>query len=156
MFLRITACLAISMAPAIADEARDSLPDGPGKETTIKICGKCHGVDVAVSRRESPDGWNAIVLQMIKRGAKGTNDQFGEVVDYLAEHFPKPQEEPRIAVNTASVEELGTGLGISEKEAAAIARYRDEKGKFKTFEDLGKVPGIDASKLEARKSRIDY
>jgi len=144
------------MAPAIADEVKDSLPDGPGKETTIKICGKCHGVDVAVSRRESADGWNAIVLQMIKRGAKGTNDQFGEVVDYLAEHFPKPQEEPRIAVNTASVQELVTGLGISEKEAAAIARYRDEKGKFKTFEDLEKVPGIDASKLEAKKSRLDY
>jgi competence protein ComEA len=156
MFLRIAACLAVSMVPAIADEAKDSLPDGPGKETTIKLCGKCHGMDVAVSRRESAEGWNAIVLQMIKRGAKGTNDQFGEVVDYLAEHFPKSQAEPRIAVNTAPVQELATGLEISEKEAAAIVRYRDEKGKFKTFEDLGKVPGIDASKLEAKKGRIDY
>ena len=105
---------------------------------------------------QSADGWNAIVLQMIKRGAKGTNDQFGEVVDYLAEHFPKSKAEPRIAVNTASVQELATGLGISEKEAAAIVRHRDEKGKFKTFEDLGKVPGVDASKLEAKKSRLDY
>ena len=156
MFLRIAACLAVLMVHAIADEVKESLPDGPGKETTIKICGKCHSVDVAVSRHESADGWNAIVLQMIKRGAKGTNDQFGEVVDYLAEHFPKSQAEPRIAVNTASVQELATGFGISEKEAAAIVRHRDEKGKFQTFEDLGKVPGIDASKLEARKSRIDY
>ena len=144
------------MVSAIADEDKESLPDGPGKETTIKVCGKCHGMDVTVSRHESADGWNAIVLQMIKRGAKGTNDQFGEVVDYLAEHFPKSQAEPRIAVNTASVQELATGLGISEKEAAAIVRHRDEKGKFKTFEDLGKVPGIDASKLEAKKSRLDY
>ena len=156
MFLRIAACLAVSMAPAIADDAKDSLPDGPGKETTIKVCGKCHGMDVTVSRRESADGWNAVVLQMIKRGAKGTNDQFGEVVDYLAEHFPKSQPEPRIAVNTASVEELVAGLGISEKEAAAVVRYRDEKGKFKSFEDLGKVPDIDVSKLEAKKSRLDY
>jgi competence protein ComEA len=143
------------MAAAIGDDAKDSLPDGPGKETTIQLCGKCHGVDIAVSRRESADGWNAIVLQMIKRGAKGTNDQFGEVVDYLAEHFAKSRE-PRIAVNTASIQELATGLDISEKEAAAIVRYRDEKGKFKTFEDLGKVPGVDASKLEARKGRLDY
>jgi len=156
MFLKIAACLAVSMAPAIADDAKESLPDGPGKETTIQLCGKCHGVDVAVSRRESADGWNAIVLQMIKRGAKGTHDQFGEVVDYLAEHFPKSQAEPRIAVNTASIQELATGLDISEKEAVAIVRYRDEKGKFKTFEDLTKVPGIDASKLETKKSRLDY
>ena len=55
-----------------------------------------------------------------------------------------------------AVQELATGLEIPEKEAAAIVRYRDEKGKFKTFEDLGKVPGIDASKLEAKKSRLDY
>lgn len=144
------------MVPVVADEGKDALPDGPGKETTIKVCGKCHGLDVAVSRRESADGWNAIVLQMIKRGAKGTNDQFGEVVDYLAEHFPKSQAEPRIAVNTASVQELATGLGVSEKEAAAIVRYRDEKGRFKTFEDLEKVPGIDASKLEPKKSQLDY
>jgi competence protein ComEA len=156
MVLRIAACLAVSMAPAIGDDAKESLPNGPGKETTIKVCGKCHGVDVAVSRRESADGWNAIVLQMIKRGAKGTDDQFGEVVDYLAEHFPKSRAEPRIAVNMASAQELATGLGISEREAAAIVRHREEKGKFKTFEDLGKVPGIDASRLEAKKSQLDY
>jgi len=156
MFLKIAACLAISIVPAIADDAKDSLPDGPGKETTIKLCGKCHGMDVAVSRHESAEGWNAIVLQMIKRGAKGTNEQFGEVVDYLAEHFPKTQTEARIAVNTASATELATGLAITDKEAAAIVRYRDENGKFKTFEDLVKVPGIDASKLEARKNRLDY
>ena len=155
MFLKIASCLALSLAPAIADDAK-SLPDGPGKETTIQLCGKCHSVDVAVSRRESADGWNAVVLQMIKRGAKGTHDQFGEVVDYLAEHFPKSQAEPRIAVNTASIQELATGLDISEKEAGAIVRYRDENGKFKTFEDLGKVPGIDVAKLEAKKSRLDY
>ena len=156
MFLRIAACLAVSMVPAIADEVKGSLPDGPGKETTIKLCGKCHGMDVTVSRRESADGWNEIVLQMIKRGAKGTNDEFGEVVDYLAEHFPKSQAEPRIPVNTASAQELSTGLGITEKEAAAIVKYREERGKFKTFDDLGKVPGIDASKLEGKKSRLDY
>ena len=97
------------MVPAIADEDKESLPDGPGKETTIKVCGKCHGMDVTVSRHESADGWNAIVLQMIKRGAKGTNDQFGEVVDYLAEHFPKSQAEPRIAVNNG----VGPGAGNS-------------------------------------------
>ena len=96
----------------------------------------------------------AVAVAMHK--AKGTHDQFGEVVDYLAEHFPKSQAEPRIAVNTASIQELVTGLDISEKEAGAIVRYRDEKGKFKTFEDLGKVPGIDASKLEAKKGRLDY
>jgi competence protein ComEA len=153
MFWKTAACLAVTLLPALADDTSASLPDGPGKETTVKLCGKCHGVGVAVSRRETADGWNAIVLQMIKRGAKGTDDQFGEVVDYLAAHFPK---EAKVMVNTASAHDLEVGLGISEKDASAIVNYRQEKGAFKTFEDLVKVPGIDISKLETRRSTIEF
>lgn len=155
MFWKMAVSFAILCIPAVADDAT-SLPDGPGKETTVKICGKCHGVDVAVSRRADADGWNAIVLQMIKRGAKGTDDQFGEIVDYLAAHFPKSEALPRIAVNTASAKDLESSLEVSEQEASAIVRYREEKGRFKTFDDLVKVPGVDASKLKAKKSRIDF
>jgi competence protein ComEA len=128
-----------------------TLPDGPGKDTTAKICGTCHGLEVAVGRRESADGWNAIVLQMIKRGAKGTDDEFGEVVDYLAAHFPKS-----IPVNTASAQDLQNALGLTDKEAAAIVSYREEKGKFKSFEDLAKVPGLDAAKLESKKASLVF
>src|ERR1035437_9131495 len=131
MLLKMAACLAVISFTAIADDAKATLPDGPGKETTIMVCGKCHGMDVTVSRRETADGWNAIVLQMIKRGAKGTDDQFGEVVDYLAEHFSKSQPLPRIAVNTASAQYLQSALGLEEKDASAIVRYREEKGSFK-------------------------
>ena len=156
MLLKIASWTVVLLVPALADDAKASLPDGPGKETTIKLCSKCHGVDVAVSRREDADGWNAIVLQMVKRGAKGTDDQFGEVVDYLAEHFPKSEALPRIPVNTASAKDLESSLGISEKEATALVQYRDEKGKFKSFEDLIKVPGVDAAKLEPKKNRLEF
>jgi competence protein ComEA len=156
MLWKTAACIAVLLVPANADDAKAVLPDGPGKETTVKLCGKCHGVDVAVSRRENADGWNAIVLQMIKRGAKGTDDQFGEIVDYLAAHFPKSEAIARIPVNTASAKDLESGLDISENDASAIVRYREEKGPFKMFADLLRVPGIDASKLEARKSLLDF
>lgn len=156
MLLKMAAGLAAILISASADDSKASLPEGPGKETTVKICGKCHGVDVTVSRREDADGWNAIVLQMIKRGAKGTDDQFGQIVDYLAEHFPKSQALPRIAVNSASAQDLEASLGLSDQEASAIVKYREQKGPFKTFDDLVKVPGIDTSKLEAKKSRIDF
>jgi len=129
MFWKTAACLAVTLLPALADDTSASLPDGPGKETTVKL------------------------LQMIKRGAKGTDDQFGEVVDYLAAHFPK---EAKVMVNTASAHDLEVGLGISEKDASAIVNYRQEKGAFKTFEDLVKVPGIDISKLETRRSTIEF
>jgi len=87
-------------------------------------------MDVAVSRRENADGWNAVVLQMIKRGAKGTNDEFGEVVDYLAEHFSKSQAEPRIPVNTASVEQLATAP--AGQGDATVGKAVSDAGNTKT------------------------
>jgi DNA uptake protein ComE-like DNA-binding protein len=33
---------------------------------------------------------------------------------------------------------------------------REEKGDFKSIEDLKKVPGIDAGKIEANKNRLAY
>ena len=143
----------------MAGDTKVPLPDGPGRETVIKICGACHGVDIAVSRRESPEGWNAIILKMIKRGAEGTDDEFGDIVDYLAAHYPKTEDSDstgKIAVNTATAKELENAFGITGKEASAIVRHRDDKGKFKSFGDLTKVPGLDAAKLEAKKDAIVF
>jgi competence protein ComEA len=35
-------------------------------------------------------------------------------------------------------------------------KYRTEHGSFKTLEDLKKIPGVDAAKLNARKERIVF
>jgi competence protein ComEA len=41
-------------------------------------------------------------------------------------------------------------------DAEAIVRYREEKGSFKTLDDLKKVPGIDPGKLEAKKASLEF
>lgn len=82
--------LAFSAATARADKPETpKLPDGPGKETTVRVCGSCHAAEISANRRESVEGWNGIVADMIQRGAKGTDEEFGEVVDYLSKNFPK-------------------------------------------------------------------
>jgi competence protein ComEA len=43
-----------------------------------------------------------------------------------------------------------------DQEAAAIIEYRAKNGPFKSIEDLKKVPGIDAAKIEARKDRLTF
>jgi competence protein ComEA len=146
--------LAVSPVAFAADQAK--LPDGPGKETTARVCGACHGVEIAVSRRESRDGWVAVVEDMIQRGAKGTDEEFGEAVEYLAAHFSKSTPGGKINVNSATAKDLSGSLAISDQDAAAIVQYREEKGKFKSFEDLAKVPGIDVSKLEEKKARLAF
>jgi competence protein ComEA len=146
--------VSVSHPAAAADKPK--LPDGPGKATTVKVCGLCHGAEIVMSRRESVDGWNAVVVDMIARGAQGTDDEFGEVVDYLAANFPKTAASSKINVNQAGVKSLAAGLEIAEKQASAIVEYRETNGKFRSIEDLLRVPGIDSAAITAKKNKLEF
>jgi competence protein ComEA len=132
------------------------LPDGPGKATTQKVCGTCHGAELVLGRQEDREGWGSVVNDMIERGAKGTDDEFYEVVDYLATNFSKTSPVIKINVNKATAKDLEGALRLPAKQAAAIVHYREEKGDFKSIDDLKKVPGIDAGKIEANRNRLAY
>lgn len=142
--------LAISAATAQTPK----LPDGPGKDSTVKVCGACHAAAVVATRQETREGWSAIVEDMIQRGAKGTDEEFGEAVDYLTANFPKSAV--KINVNKASAKDLEAKLGITDKEAAAIVQYRQGNGGFKSIDDFKKVPGLDNAKIEAKKDRLIF
>ncbi len=131
-----------------------TLPPGPGKETTQRICGACHGAEIVLGRRMTRDGWSQLVVNMIQRGAKGTDDEFADVVDYLTNTVSV--EAAKIHVNKASAEQLQSGLGISDKEAAAVLHYREEKGDFKSIDDLKKVPGLDGAKIDVKKGKLVF
>jgi len=148
--------IAFSMARSAPGADKPKLPEGSGKATTVKVCGSCHGPEIVMSRRESLDGWNAVIADMIERGAKASDDEFGEVVDYLAANFPNTAPAAKINVNQASAKELAVGLGISEKQSSAIVQYRESKGKFKSIEDLLQVPEIDSAAITAKKDRLEF
>jgi competence protein ComEA len=59
-------------------------------------------------------------------------------------------------VNTATVEELERVLELSEKEARAIVSYREQSIKIKDFEELKKVPGVSAERLQAKRGLIAF
>jgi competence protein ComEA len=146
--------LLLCLIPIALTAQKAKLPEGPGKAVVEKVCGDCHGVEMATTKRETKEGWNAIVDDMIQRGAQGTDAEFDQVVDYLARNFPKAAA--KVNVNEAPATDLAAALDISEKQAAAIVRYREEKGKFRSIEDLAKVPGLDAAKIEANKSKLIF
>lgn len=93
--------------------------------------------------------------KMVAFGAKGTQKEFSEVIDYLATHFPAG-EVPLINVNKARAIDLESGLTLKRSEAAAILQYRGKNGDFKSVEELMKVPGIDRAKIEAKKDRLTF
>jgi competence protein ComEA len=87
----------IALAQPLAAQSKQAqLPDGPGKEVTQRVCSACHGVEIVMGRGLTRDGWTAVVSDMVDRGAQGTDDDFGQVVDYLAKNFPpKPDGEKK-------------------------------------------------------------
>ena len=144
-------CGALSLNGSIAYA---QLPDGPGKEVTVQVCGNCHDASVIRGHRQSRDEWIATIQKMIAEGAEGTEDQFTAVLEYVTKNFG-PAAAP-INVNQAPATELESGLGLSAKEAAAIVKYRSDKGSFKAVEDLKKVPDLDFKKIEAQKDRLVF
>ncbi len=88
-------CLAgIVFASTAAAQQKQQLPDGPGKEAVERVCNNCHGAEIVVGRGLTKDGWTQIVSDMISRGAQGSEDDFAQIVDYLAKNFP-PADAPK-------------------------------------------------------------
>jgi competence protein ComEA len=131
------------------------LPAGPGHDELMKVCGKCHSAEQAVSLRQSRTGWEETVSKMVNMGAEGTDDEYEAVLGYLTKNFGPEAARP-VNVNKATPVEIESSLSLSRAEAAAIVQYRTDKGDFKSLDDLKNVPGLDFKKVEARKSRITF
>jgi competence protein ComEA len=147
--------LVVAFLLGLAGQARAQLPDGPGRAETEKVCKGCHELAQSVSRRQDRAGWQATLGKMTALGAKGTDVELAAILDYLARYFPA-EEIPPVNVNKAAAIELESRLSLRRSQAAALIEYRTRNGDFKSIEDLKKVPGIDAEKIEAKKDRIVF
>src|SRR4030095_12942178 len=108
-----------------------------------------------VSPRQCRGGWRRTIEKMLAVGAKATDQEFDAVLGYLATNFPA-DDVPKINVNTAAAIEFESGLSLRRSQAAAVVRYREKNGPFKSIEDLKKVPGVDVEKIEAKKDRLIF
>jgi competence protein ComEA len=130
-----------------------SLPDGPGKELVEVICTSCHSTERIVSQRMNKTDWQSKVLEMLQEEPDVTQVERDQIVEYLSRSFPQSS---KVKVNEAAAKELAAALEISNQQAEAIVQYREGKGRFRTLDDLKKVPGLDAAKIEAKKDRLEF
>jgi competence protein ComEA len=93
--------------------------------------------------------------KMSSLGMKATDEETLAVLNYLSEHYPAATI-PRINVNKARAIDLESGLSLLRSQAALIVEYRTRHGDFKSIEDLKKVPGVDAAKIEAKRDRLTF
>ena len=134
---------------AVAGSAQD-LPKGKGGDLLDAKCTSCHTLS-RVTVEKSRDEWQESVKAMIGYGAELTPGEEKIVVDYLAKYFGE-----QVNVNQASVADLQREFELTQKEAEAIVQTRKDKGPFKEWNDLSKVPGLDMKKLEDLRDRIRY
>ena len=130
------------------------LPAGAGRDTTIRVCSKCHSPDNVISNGQDREGWEATITKMAGFGAAATDDEFSAILEYLVKNFPPATD--KVHVNQATSAELQAGLGLTTAEGDAVVDYRKKNGDFKTIDDLKKVPNVDAKKLDAAKAKIAF
>ena len=130
-------------------------PPGDGRETTLRICGKCHSATIVLAYGQKREGWEKTITKMVRLGAVGTDEDFTDIADYLTTNFP-PSDIPKIFVNKATDEQIAKTLEISIDDAKAIVAYRDKVGGFKSIDDMKRVPNVDTKKIDAKKDNLVF
>ena len=102
-----------STGPATAAQAPKStmqFPDAPGRDVAQKVCGACHGADVVAAKGLTRQEWTQTIANMVTRGAKASDEEFSQVLDYLTRTFP-PKTAGGAATVTAVRPKRGGGAG---------------------------------------------
>ena len=69
------------------DKPQDPLPEGEGKKLVVKLCTDCHGVEQIVAKKRTKEEWDAVISDMVQKGATGKDDEFDAIVAYLVKNF---------------------------------------------------------------------
>src|SRR6476646_7058651 len=145
------ACVAGLLSGVVV--AQVQLPDAPGKDETVRICGTCHEVERATAVRLNREGWQDTIAKMVDLGAKASDEERATVLNYLAEHFKGEAPRP-LNLNTANAIELESIVGLLRKESAAWIAYRKTSGPCKSLDDVKKAPGVPFKKIAEHRDRL--
>lgn len=129
-----------------------TMPEGPDRELTVRVCAGCHEPQRAASLRLTREGWEEVVAKMVGLGASGTPEEIAKVIDYLAENYKGEAPKP-INLNTAPAVDLESVAGLLRKEAALWIKYRNDQP-CKSIDDLKKVPGFPFKKVDTKRDRL--
>ena len=130
-------------------------PPGEGREAVMRVCVKCHSPNIILAYGQNRVGWENTITKMARLGAKGTDDDYSDIADYLTANFP-PSAVQKVFVNMASDKQLADILGISIDDAKAIIVYRDKVKGFKSIEEMESVPNVDVKKIQANKDHLVF
>lgn len=130
--------------------AAAQVPDDVARNAFEKVCGSCHDTETATELRHTRGEWQSITDEMVSRGADATPQEVAAVVTWLNRRYGK------VRINELDADHLSLEMEITAGEASAIVSYREKHGRFKDFEAVKGVSGVDLAKLERYKSSFIY
>ena len=128
-----------------------AFPDHPGRDVVVRICMDCHASSDITRRRESRFRWSVVVDSMVGEGAKINEKDFETAVVYLSVAFGK-----QVRINAASASVVAETFDIAPEDADKIVKVRNERGPFKSWQEIAAIPGIDAKRVEEQRSNLDF
>jgi competence protein ComEA len=134
----------------VAATGQDRFPDGAGRTELLKVCSGCHDAEIVLSHLQTPAEWTDTFQKMVDVGAEATADEWRAIEQYIDTNLAL------IAINKSPAAELQLTMDCTPQLAAAIVKYRQENGPFKSIDDVKKVAGLDGAKVDARKSRFVF
>lgn len=150
-----TFALLVGFAFAQAGFAQDTLPDGPGKDQTLRLCSTCHEAAKATSVKLTREGWVETIDRMKAFGAGGADEDFAAVLEYLAAHFKGDVVRP-LDMNTAEAIDLESVLQLLRRESKAVLEYRSKRGQLSSIEDLKGLDPVIFKKIESKSDRVVF
>jgi len=94
----ILTAIFLGTAPAAWSQQPQTFPDGPGKETVVKVCGGCHDIN-RIRAGYTPAGWNMLQHMMQNFEAPIPPEEWPTVTTYLMKNFPERQRPPAAVIS---------------------------------------------------------
>jgi mono/diheme cytochrome c family protein len=78
---------------AVPAWAQKDLPEGAGKQTTVRVCTSCHGAEMFSATRLGKAEWDSKIANMTtERGVAITDGDYATVLKYLSTYLgPAPK-----------------------------------------------------------------
>lgn len=142
------ASLALAQPPRPRrQDLTDYLPPGAGKALVAKQCSACHDLQGTIQLRKPREAWEAIVLDMVARGAPLMLEEVDPLIAYLAEVFG-PKAPPLVDVNAAAKDDLLKLAGVTPEAADRLIALRADKGPLRSRDEVRSALGLDAASFD--------
>jgi hypothetical protein len=146
--MKLAAILALAGGVVVGAQSRSRedftqyLPPGDGKTLVSAQCSSCHELKGTIQLRKSKQEWEAIVFDMVARGAPLTVEEADAIVAYLSSALG-PSAPPLIDVNTATKSDLVKLPGMTADGADRLLAHRTANGPLPTRDDVRRVLAVD-------------